>query len=73
MTPFIFRFVRRIQRQIDITLAGACYLTQRLAGNGGQVGIVFAVDGSDPVAADKVVITGLQLEGKTILAGLDTR
>jgi hypothetical protein len=65
--------VRRIQRQIDIALAGAGNFAQRLAGNGGQVGIVFAVDGRDPVAANKVVITGLQLEGKTILAGLDTR
>ena len=73
MAPFIFRFVRRIQRQIDIVFAGAGYLAQRLAGNRGQVGIVFAVDGSYPVAANKVVITRLQLEGKTILAGLDTR
>ena len=73
MAPFIFRFVRRIQRQIDIPLAGAGNLAQRLAGNGRQVGIVFAVDGGHPVAADKIVITGLQLEGKTILAGLDTR
>jgi hypothetical protein len=38
--------VRRIQRQIDIALAGAGYFTQRLAGNRGQVGIVFAVDGA---------------------------
>ena len=73
VSPFLFRFVGRIQRQVDITLTGAGNLAQRLAGNRGQVGIVFAVDGRDPVAANKVVITGLQLEGKTILAGLDTR
>lgn len=73
MPPFVFGFVRGVQRQVDIPLAGAGYLTQRLAGNGRQIGIVFAVDGCNPVAADKVFITGLQLEGKTILARLDTR
>jgi hypothetical protein len=34
VSPFLFRFVRRIQRQVDITLAGAGNFAQRLAGNG---------------------------------------
>ncbi len=70
--PFLFYLVGSIQRQIDIALAGTGDFAQRLAGDRGEVLVIIAVDRRNPVAADKVVITGFQFKGETIFAGQDT-
>ncbi len=56
VAPLGTHLVRRIKREFDVFGRRPGDFAERLAGDGRQVGEVLALDGSDPLAADKVVI-----------------
>src|SRR5579863_3228203 len=60
-----------VDRQLDILGLGAGYLTDRLAGGGGNVVEVAPLDRRDPAAADEILIAAVQ--GNRTLKGLEVR
>jgi len=59
VAPGILRLVRGVKRKLDACGLRANNLAYRLAGDRADILEVTAVDGSDPLAADEVLIAGL--------------
>ncbi len=62
-TPCGLGLVRGIKRQFHIGCGGSGDFTQHAAINGGSVGQVMTINGSNPLATDIVAITGLERGG----------
>ena len=52
----VLGLVGGVERELDVLGGRAGDLAERLAGDGREVGEVLALDGRDPLAADKVVV-----------------
>src|SRR4249920_2515113 len=55
--------MRRVECEVDVLEGRARYLRERLAGRWREVLGVLALHRCDPVAADEVVVSRLQLDG----------